>query len=555
MSNLARSNDPYHERKKEPVLFPIDETEEFHDPFSALNLFLSKKIKQELDKSGTTRKWSHKIQDELLQTILPEFKEIFPKYRLGGTALKKIWDKVSYYYNTVTTKQGALSQDGKLNLPLMIRENLRTEEPLSPNLPPYAGAHQIAMKMSECIASLEGECPDLSDLTKTIWAVQKHLIKNLPAREAKSPYEDYDLNDKIIVKTLLEMTSSGAFHSLDELKKEIKGTLEGYLRIKPLQKNNQLLSLVSILLAESTPLSKDFTLKAFIHRQLSMIKANHSLSVDANFIETVQRILALYPVIIDLPKVSKEELLTAIRYTYDLLFENELELCPVMDQSIYIFVAAEIRLFHDLPLDLIESAILESYSYAHDLPRTDLSQVEASIWHVIEENEGLVKNTPSHLLEIIKKELANVVIDHPGQPFRRLVQNTVQFFKKGMELNLENLDRKIHHWAIQNDMICRWIHFDQSTPLLLLAKELYKEGMAHTVFIDKALKQALKTYPELKFFESQLKTRLWILYKFLWYSSFSPDNVSSFERFIAFHKPIHKDLEAYLEKALPFNPR
>ena len=34
MSNLARSNDPYHE-KKEPVLFPIDETEEFHDPFSA----------------------------------------------------------------------------------------------------------------------------------------------------------------------------------------------------------------------------------------------------------------------------------------------------------------------------------------------------------------------------------------------------------------------------------------------------------------------------------------------------------------------------------------
>ncbi|MBP9840971.1 MAG: hypothetical protein KBC64_00930 [Simkaniaceae bacterium] len=560
MSNLAHSGDHYsHESKKEKEhkghLFPIDETEEFHDPFSALNLFLSKKIKQELDKSGTARKWSHKIQDELLQTILPEFKEIFPKYRLGGTALKKIWDKVSYYYNTVTTKQGALNQDGRLNLPLMIRENLRTEAPLASNLPPYAGAHQIAVKMSECIASLEGECPDLSDLTKTIWAVQKHLIKNLPSREAKSPYEDYDLTDKIVVKTLLEITSSGASHSLEELKGAIQHRFNGYHQVKSLHKKNELVSLISALLAKGTPLPKHFALKSFIHKHLSMIKVDHNVSNDAHLIETVQRILALYPVMITLPKISKEELSRAIHYTYHLLFESEVDSCPVINQSILIFVNAEMRLFQDLPLELIESTIIESYSYAQDLPRIELSHVEAYIWQVIDENEEIIKNAPAHLVSIIETELANVLIDHLGHPFRRLVQNTVQFFKKAMELDLSAAERKIHHWAIQNDMICRWIHFDSASPLLKMAKEFYKEGISHDVFIDKTFKTALKMYPELKAFESQLRVRVWILYKFLWYSTTSSDQVSSFDRFIAFHKSIHPDLEAYLDKALPFNPR
>ena len=559
MSNLARSNDQFnHERKREPEhkgqLFPIDETEEFHDPFSALNLFLSKKIKQELDKSGTTRKWSHKIQDELLQSILPEFKEIFPKYRLGGAALKKIWDKVSYYYNTVTTKQGALNQDGKLNLPLMIRENLRTEAPFSSNLPPYAGAHQIAVKISECIASLEGECPNLSDLTKTVWAVQKHLIKNLPAREAKSPYEDYDLTDKLIVKTLLEVTSHGTFHGLDELKKEIKSTLTSYQRVKPLQKNNHLVSLISTILAKSISLPKNFTLKSFIHKQLTMMKSNAELSVDANLTETVQRILALYPVILELPKVSQEELTTTIQYVYHSLFEDEMGPRPDIDQSIFLFVTAEIRLFHELPLDIIESVILESYGYAHSLPHVDLADLETYIWQVIDENEQMTEKADPNLCKILEKEIANVVIDHPGQPFRRLVQNAVQFFKKGIELDLTLAERKIHHWAIQNDMICRWIHFDPSTPLFKIMKDLYKEGVSHTTLIEKALKQTLIELPHLKPFENQLKVRLWILYKFLWYSSFAPDNVSSFDRFVAFHKPIHKDLKKYLESALPFNP-
>ena len=54
-------------------LFPIDETEEFHDPFSDLSLFLARKIKQEISRGSTPKKWSRNIQEDLLKSILPDF--------------------------------------------------------------------------------------------------------------------------------------------------------------------------------------------------------------------------------------------------------------------------------------------------------------------------------------------------------------------------------------------------------------------------------------------------------------------------------------------------
>ena len=74
-------------------LYPIDETEDFYDPFSELSLFLSTKIKKEIQGSGSIKQWSGKIQTDLLAKILPEFKQKFPKYRLGASALKKVWEK------------------------------------------------------------------------------------------------------------------------------------------------------------------------------------------------------------------------------------------------------------------------------------------------------------------------------------------------------------------------------------------------------------------------------------------------------------------------------
>ncbi|MCB1082540.1 MAG: hypothetical protein KDK63_05290, partial [Chlamydiia bacterium] len=83
MSGLNRSNDEetFFQNLNASPLYPIDETEEFYDPFSDLNLFLSKKVKSEIQETGSATKWSGKIEANLLAKILPEFKEKSPKYR------------------------------------------------------------------------------------------------------------------------------------------------------------------------------------------------------------------------------------------------------------------------------------------------------------------------------------------------------------------------------------------------------------------------------------------------------------------------------------------
>lgn len=187
----------------------VDESPEFHDPYSELNLFLSQKIKQEMRHCSNSKKWSVKLQDELIHKIAPEFEKRFPRYRLGISALKKTWEKVSYYSTQIQDQKEALTQDGKLNIPFLIKENLRsfTKAKNTCQLHPYHYAHQLALKMSECIAIVDGSRPKVDQLTQAIWSIHRHLISELNPEQLKSPYDEYDKLDKLIVKKILEITA------------------------------------------------------------------------------------------------------------------------------------------------------------------------------------------------------------------------------------------------------------------------------------------------------------------------------------------------------------
>ncbi|MBI3212114.1 MAG: hypothetical protein HYZ47_05510, partial [Simkania negevensis] len=201
------------------LLSPAFESSDFYDPFSDLSLFLSKKIKGELQKTGSSKKWSGKIESHLLAKILPEFKQKFPNYRLGVAALRKVWEKVSYYYEKIQNQTGALQENGTLDLYFMIRENLKEKGGENPplNLPPYHFAHQVALKVGECMATFEGVRPDTIHLVKLIWSAQKHLLRGLSSQNAKSPYEDFDPLDKLVVKTQLEVSSEEKGLSYEKL--------------------------------------------------------------------------------------------------------------------------------------------------------------------------------------------------------------------------------------------------------------------------------------------------------------------------------------------------
>lgn len=550
-SQNARSLKPDQKQiMSEQFLYPIDESNDFYDPFSDLSLFLSNQVKKEIQISGSTQKWSNKIECNLLAKILPEFKKEFPRYRLGAAALKKVWEKVNYYYEKLKSHKGALKQNGKLNLPLMIRENLKTSGPLlsSLNLPPHHLSHQIAIKMSECIATLEGRRCDLDHLTKMIWAVQKNTLSSL-SPTIKSPYEDHDKIDKLIVKTLLEICAESPQINLKALQKEIFTSLRQYRNMKPLVTKNELTITLSMLLAEKlcqTPLTKvpeRGLLERFIEMQMS------PLSSDVDCIEFVQQLLSLYSIATTLPQNLSEK---TLRLFIRNVFNRETPL-PT-NASLHTFISAEIHLmcektdFQDL-----ENKIITLYHLSLKLPelnRDFLEIFELLIWKKLNEKKKFLEKIPKETLSILERELGNIAIDQPHQSFRGIVRGTIQFFKKIQQLPLDekgetlfwlNVKKKIEIWSLQNEMVSRWIHFNTQAPLFTFFQKEWKSRANEEQFLENLQKKAIKLFPLLNSFDKQLKTRLWVLNQYSWYSNLANDSESCYDCFLKKYLRILRD--------------
>ncbi len=210
-----------------PFSHPIDESPELHDPYSELNLFLTRKIKEEFKNSATPKKWSVYVQEKLIEKISPEFKSRFPHYRLGVSALKKIWEKVAYFSQAFESQKEALTSEGKLNIGFLIRENLKQflSGKKSFSFHPYLLAQQLALKISECLAAYDGIRPMLQHITKTIWAVERHLIPPIQVPALANPYDEFDTWDKLIIKFMLEASGKNPHLSQEELQSEVRQAL------------------------------------------------------------------------------------------------------------------------------------------------------------------------------------------------------------------------------------------------------------------------------------------------------------------------------------------
>lgn len=236
-NTLLGSGDPA------PAVIPapphsIDESPDLHDPYSELNLFLTRKIKEEFKTAGAAKKWSIYVQEKLIEKITPEFKKKFPHYRLGVSALKKVWEKFSYFSQAFETQKEALTQEGKLNLGYLIRENLKQFIGIKKSftLHPYMLAQQLALKISECLAAYDGIRPMLQHITKTIWAVKRHLIPPDQVPATANPYDEFDTWDKLIIKFMLEVSGNNPRLSQEELQVEVREKLYSLKDSPPLEK-------------------------------------------------------------------------------------------------------------------------------------------------------------------------------------------------------------------------------------------------------------------------------------------------------------------------------
>ena len=551
-------------------LHPIDETDEFHDPFSDLNLFLSKKIQSTVKKHGSTKKWSSQIQDELIKGILPEFKSKFPNYRLGLSALKKVWEKVSYYYGKVSIQKEAISENGKLNIHYMIKQNLQdylSNYPVVENIP-TATAHKLAVKLSECIATLEGERPRVDHLTKTIWAAQKHLMKNLAVKHSKNPFEEYDKLDKLIVKTLLEKTSSKSY-KYEDLTKSLKRTLNKLNKYVHEFRSQEIYQHIAKKLAKKLFPTRSFfqsmdestasSVEQFILFQLETLSHDPTQS----FTEMTQRILAIYPLLANLPKnISIEALKNAIPYFLSDSHEDDLENLDI-NPSLAIFLTTECHFLRRKDIyktyDAAENYLVKTVKLAKELPlllNEQLEELEIFIWNIY---DTIVEDNHKYE-DLIENELSVAILDSKSYSFQNTVYMVLHYFQKAKESlsgidfsktkkEAGEIDRKIEIWALQNDMLCRYLHFDPKHEILVLMNDVWskKKFKSHNAFVNTIVKEyALKHFSN-NLSVDGLEKRVWILYKFFWYNQLSKPEETTFHRFSKWHsKEIsydHKELQ------------
>jgi len=561
---------------KHPILdlSSVDELAEFYDPYSDLNLFLVQKITQEMRHCGNSKKWSLKIQEELLKKISPDFQKKFPRYRLGVAALKKTWEKIAYYSQQIQHQKEAITQDGKLNIHFFIRENLKqfaTFKNLGP-LHPSHYAHQLGMKMSECIATVDGVRPKLDHLTQLIWSIQRHLIPNESPDHFKSPYDEYDKIDKLIVQTILEISAKEPQIGHNELEYKVKEVLHSLHDLPSFASIDSMIGNVSALLAEKLYASSSFHHLYFSEQKTAIIHfiRRHSALCKTNIgglhlTELVRRIMALYTLASGLPKnLSDEEILCAVKASYPLALSNR----PDLPQSLYAFISAELVLMRNEEYchspAFVSHALLSAYREAILLPGIDSPQMdmlEIVIWKTLSEMEGLLEKLPYRNGLRIEEEIAHILIENPKKNFSSLVNATVQFFKRTKELvdikKWNDIERKIHTWVIQGDMVHRWIQLDRDSPLMALICHEWHQSpsrLPHHLFVSRICQEYLNQHPELTMYAGQLSQRVWILYKHAWYTLFSCKQESSYERFLKWHALSlrtacpHSSKEQYIEK-------
>jgi hypothetical protein len=209
--------------KREEVQAAVDDLPEFHDPTSDISLFLAQKVKREIRERGSARKWSQAIQDDLLSKILPDFQNHFPHYRLGALAVKRTWERLSALVQQIGARDGAVTHEGKLDLPFFIRENLRHYKQIKTPAHPFHFAHGLAKKIAECLAMHDGLKLKLDPLARLIWNMQRHLLKGaIP----KCPYDELDSSDKVIVKVILETTAAHPHIGHLELEERVHAEIE-----------------------------------------------------------------------------------------------------------------------------------------------------------------------------------------------------------------------------------------------------------------------------------------------------------------------------------------
>ncbi|MBI3212122.1 MAG: hypothetical protein HYZ47_05555, partial [Simkania negevensis] len=334
-------------------------------------------------------------------------------------------------------------------------------------------------------------------------------------------------------------------------------------KVEHIAKRGLLSSTLSLLLAKRLSLTSFSSLhfalsekkwvEAFIECQIELSTNNHFLQKEESQMERVQRILSLFPIARELPsELEEKELKRAIQIILSLLKGEDKGAHLSISSPLFVFINAQLHIISESKggsdRKELEEKVIYAYKVASILPYLSpiaCDHLEMLVWKRLEEKENLLRKVPEEEREVVDKEIGNILIENPHQTFQGMILTALQLFKKIAQFDLKKkekeLERKSELWAVQGEMLCKSIHFDEKNPLLLLIQkewETWSSNRAffhHREFIHYILECAMKKYTILEAYPKEFKIRIWILYKYFWYQLLKKPEESTYERFLSYH--------------------
>ncbi|MCH9612528.1 MAG: hypothetical protein S4CHLAM102_10190 [Chlamydiia bacterium] len=578
--------------------FPLSEADDFLDPFSDLNIYLAKKIKEEIHTN-----FKSYPSKQFIETLSNEFNVKFPGYHLGMAALKVLWKKVTFYLDTFNHTPDAYDAKGQLNLHYLIRQSIdQNIGQIQKDIPhAYAHTHQMATQLSECLVTIDGKKPHIESLDNIIWSQQKHLLTRLKQEKLRQN-ENWDAVDKLIIRFLLEYTSQkpDATHPL--IVKHLESRLAKIHALTQFDNSAKLEAMICSSFAKKLYPQLGL-LKKISQRQLKQIEAivrkqirtliYKKRTLDSNaYGQLLKRLILLYRLSSKMQKDQAEKQLhLAIHYVMSLSTDKMMTGIPTLNPSVFEFIQNELlstKGSHDQdPLQTVLSNLLTVFEDVKSLPRIEdahLEDLEVIFWKILDEEVDLFAPSSKQIQTILDDELSYVYIDNHSHTFGEIVRIALGYVRKLQALpqlksqtnpliaTPDSITYKIHFWATQNDLVVSKLMFDSDLPLFkLIAKKekklkTFAEGGSIEPLIDEVLQATFKSNPKLIAFTQALRTRTIILVKHYWYNLKATANESHLDRLASWHyqftlteqaqntKAGSEQLKHILQEALPLLP-
>jgi hypothetical protein len=445
----------------------------------------------------------------------------------------------------------SLRDDGSVNIDFFIQENLKQYVLLQPSYSSqsYHYSQQLAAKISEFTATIDGQKPDWNHLTRIIWSLQKNLLSG-SRTSFKSPYDFVSNNDAPIFKILTKIHASYPLICQEELQSKALQTLSDIKKIMEslslhsvtvkgsLILSQMMLSSPSII--DMTPIEKH-ALQLFLRRHIDILKniQNHMTSQ-----EMIKKVLALYRFAVVIPRnLTMDDILTG----YDhYLISGTLEPTSPSYSLLSLFLTETLlrREITSLPSkEDIGIWFAKHYKELIDLPSDygrHINYIHAYAWQMIEKEKEHIFDTCE---EYLHDEIAEITIKKPHLKFEEIIDQleaSICETKKIFTSNRwEDLKFKTELLSLEHDMIHALAPLNTCDVLTQFIEEKIS-NKSHEFFYEECIKnftsQFLELFPHFTYLQNILEKQIKIIIKQLWYQKHTSHQGSSLEKFLLWHK-------------------